>query len=82
MGDEAPVPKPKVPTLPFKPPKFDWSSPNLYSQFKLFRAKCNYAFKGMYSGNPKEAKVGAILNWLGGILIHSNFNWVTPTDKD
>ena len=40
MGDEAPVPKQKVPTLPFQ---FDWSSPNLYSQFKLFRGKCNYA---------------------------------------
>ena len=62
MGDKAPLPKPKVPTLPFKPPEFDWSSPNLYSQFKLFRAKCDYAFKGTYSGNNKEAKVGAILN--------------------
>ena len=61
MGDEAPVPKPKASTLPFKPPEFDWSSPNLYSQFK-FRAKCNYAFKGTYSGNTNEAKVGAILN--------------------
>ena len=84
MGDKAPVPEPKVPTLPFKPPEFDWSSPNLCSQFKLFRAKCNYAFKGTYSGNPTEAKVGAILNWLGdnAYEIHSNFNWVTPADKD
>ena len=29
MGDEAPVPEPKVATLPFKLPEFDWSSPNL-----------------------------------------------------
>ena len=62
MGDEAPVHEPKVPTFPFKHPEFDWSSPNLYAQFKLFHAKCDYAFKGTYSANPKEAKVGAILN--------------------
>ena len=83
MGDKAPVPKPKVPTLPFKPPEYDWSSPNLYSQFKPFRAKCDYTFKGIYSGNTKEAKVGAILDWLrdNAYEIHSNFNWATPTDK-
>ena len=47
-------------------------------------AKCNYAFKGTCSGNPKEAKVGAILNWLGdnAYEINSNFNWTTPADKD
>ena len=42
MGDEAPTPEPKVPTLPFKPPEFEWSSPTLYSQFKLFQVKCDY----------------------------------------
>ena len=32
----------------------------------------------------KEAKVGAILNWLrdSAYKIHSNFNWTTPADKD
>ena len=64
MGGEAPVTEPKVPTLPFKAPEFDWSSPNLYSQFKVFKVKCNYAFKGTYSGCSKEAKVGSILNLL------------------
>ena len=62
MGDEAPAPEPKAPTLPFKPPEFDWTSPNIYYQFKLFRAKWDYAFKDTYSGNSKEAKIGAILN--------------------
>ena len=83
MGDEAPVPEPKAPMLPFKPPEIDWLSSNLYSQFKLFRAKCNYAFKGTYNGDPKEAKVGAILNWLGDNTheIHSNFNWATLLTK-
>ena len=78
MGD---APKPKVPTLPFKTPEFDWLSPNLYAQFKLFHAKCDYAFKSTYSGNSKEAKVCAILNWLGdnAYEIHSNFNWTVPT---
>ena len=84
MGDKAPVTEPKVPMLPFKPLEFDWSSPNLYYQFKLFRAKCDFTFNGMYSANPKEAKVGAILNWFGdnAYEMHSNFNWATPTDKD
>ena len=38
----------------------------------------------MYSANPKEAKVGTILNWFkdSAYEIHSNFNWATPTDKD
>ena len=82
MGD--PAPEPKAPTLPFKPPEFDWSSPNLYAQFKLFCTKCDYVFKGTYSANSNEAKVGAVLNWLGGSAyeIHSNFNWATPTDND
>ena len=82
MGD--PAPEPKAPTLPFKPPEFDWSSPNMYTQFKLFCTKCDYAFKGTYSANPNETKVGAVLNWLGDSAyeIHSNFNWATTTDKD
>ena len=84
MGDEVPTPYPKVPMLPFKPSEFDWLFPNLYSQFKLYQAECDYAFKGTYSGNSKEAKVGAILNWLRDSVyeIHSNFNWATPADKD
>ena len=82
MGD--PAPEPKAPTLPFKPPEFDWSSTNSYTQFKLFCTKCDYAFKGTYSANLNEAKFGAVLNWLGdsAYKIHSNFNWATPTDKD
>ena len=84
MEDEAHVPETKIPTLPFKPLEIDWLSPNLYTQFKLFHTKCNYAFKGTYSVNSNEAKVGAILNWLGDNAydIHSNFNWATPADKD
>ena len=58
----------------------------MYSQFKLFWAKCDFAFKGTYRGHSKEVKVGAILNWLGdgayAYEIHSNFNWATPPDKD
>ena len=38
---------PKIPTLPFKPPKFDWNASNLYSQFKLFKTKVEFAFKGL-----------------------------------
>ena len=83
MGDEVHA-EAKIPTLPFKPPEFDWGASNLYSQFRLFKVKYNYAFKGTYSQNSNAEKVGAILNWLGDIAfkIHSNFTWTTDTDKD
>ena len=40
-GDDAVDPPVKIPTLPFKPPEFDWNASNLYSQFKLFKQKLN-----------------------------------------
>ena len=65
----------KIPTLPFKPPDFDWNASNLYSQFKLFKTKVEFAFKGTYKDNSGHTKVGAILNWLGDIAfeIYGNF---------
>ena len=45
-GDDAADPPGKIPTLPFKPPEFDWNASNLYSQFKLFKTKVEFAFKG------------------------------------
>ena len=37
-----------------------------------------------YSGCSKEAKVGAILNWLryNAFKIHSNFTWTAAGDKN
>ena len=61
--DGAADPPAKIPTLPFKHPKFDWNASNLYSQFKLFKTKVEFAFKGTYKDNPGDGKVGAILNW-------------------
>ena len=66
-GDDAVDPPAKIPTLPFKPPEFDWNASNLYSQFKLFKTKVEFAFKGTYKDNPGHAKVGAVLNWLGDL---------------
>ena len=68
-------PPAKTPTLPFKPPKFDWNVSNLYSQFKLFKTKVEFAFKGTYKYNIGHAKVGGILNWLGdtAFKIYGNF---------
>ena len=60
--DSAADPPAKIPTLPFKPPDFDWNASNLYRQFKLFKTKVEFAFKGTYKDNPGHAKVGAILN--------------------
>ena len=77
-------PPAKIPTLPFKPPNFDWNASNLYSQFKLFKTKVEFAFKGTYKGNPGHAKVDAILNWLGDAAfeIYGNFIWTAAVDKD
>ena len=83
-GDDAVDPPAKIPTLPFKPPEFDWNASNLYSQFKLFKTKVEFAFKGTYKDNPGHAKVGAVLNWLADAAfeICGNFIWTTTTDKD
>ena len=72
------------PTLPFKPPKFYWNASNLYSQFKHFKTKVEFAFKGTYKDNLGHAKVGAILNWLGDAAfeINGNFIWTAAADKD
>ena len=74
----------KIPTLPFKPPKFDLNASNFYSQFTLFKTKVEFAFKGTYKDNPGYTKVGAILNWLGDAAfeIYGNFIWPAATDKD
>ena len=74
----------KIPTLPFKPPKFNWNASNLYNQFKLFKTKVEFASKGTYKENPGHAKVGAILNWLGNsaFKVYANFIWPDPADKD
>ena len=74
----------KIPTLPFKPPEFDWNASNLYSQFKLVKTKVKFAFKGTYKENPEQAKVGAILNWLGNssFEVYANFIWPDPADKN
>ena len=61
-GDDAVNPPAKIPTLPFKPPEFDWNASNLYSQFKLFKTKVEFVFKGTYKYNPGHAKIGAVLN--------------------
>ena len=37
--DGAADPPAKIPTLPFKPPNFDWNAGKLYSQFKTFQNK-------------------------------------------
>ena len=82
--DGAANPPAKIPTLPFRPPKFDWNASNLYSQLKLFKTKVKFVFKGTYKDNPGDAKVGAILNWLGDATfeIYRNFIWTAAADKD
>ena len=77
-------PPAKIPTLPFKPPKFDWNASKFYSQFKCFKTKVEFAFKGTYKDNPRHTKVGEILNWLGDAAfeIYVNFIWTAAADKD
>ena len=33
---------------PFIAPKFDWTKPNLYDQFKIFSRKVKFAFDGQF----------------------------------
>ena len=80
-GDNAANPPANIPFLPFKPPEFDWNASNLCSQFKLFKTKVEFAFKGIYKDNPRHAKV---LYWLGDAAfeIYGNFIWTVAADKD
>ena len=81
LGEDPPV---NIPTLPFKPPEFHWNASNLYSQFKLFKTKVEFAFKGTYKENPGHAKVGAILKWQGDSTfeVYANFIWPDTADKE
>ena len=73
-GDEAPK---KIHTLLFVPPVFDWSAQNLDTQFHIFETKVEFAFNGTYKSNANEAKVNAILNWIGdsAFEVYNNFVW-------
>ena len=55
---------PEKPHIPFVPPTFSWESPNLYSQFKIFKQKVEFSFKGAFRESDAALKVCAILNWL------------------
>ena len=57
-GDES---HKKIHTLPFVPPVFDWSAQSLYTQFRVFKTKVQFAFNGTNRNNSNEAKVGLSL---------------------
>ena len=80
-GNEAPE---KIHTLPFVPHVFDWSAKNLYTQFRTFKTKVQFAFNGTYKNNSNDAKVGVLLNWMGDYAfeVYNNFVWSSPADKD
>ena len=82
-SEDDPAPIKKIHTLPFNPPVIDWNTSDLYTQFRILKTKVNFAFDGTYKNNPKDAKVGAILNWMGNSAfeIYNNFVWTNPDDK-
>ena len=69
---------------PFIAPKFDWTKPNLYDQFKVFSRKVKFAFDGQFKDSDNKVKVGCILNWLGddAFLIYDNLTFDDPAHKD
>ena len=69
---------------PFIAPKFDWTKPNLYDQFKIFSRKVKFAFDGQFKDTDNKVKVSCILNWLGDdvFLIYDNLTFAEPMDKD
>ena len=75
---------PEKPHIPFVPPTFIWDSPNLYNQFKIFKQKVDFAFKGLYKDTDAASKVCAILNWLGDYAyeIYEHLHWAADDDKD
>ena len=50
---------------PFIAPKFDWTKPNLYEQFLIFKKKVNFAFDHQFKESDNKVKVSCILSWLG-----------------
>ena len=69
---------------PFIAPKFDWTKPNLYDQFRIFSRKVMFAFNGQFKDSDDKVKVGCILNWLGdeAFLIYDNLTFTEPAHKD
>ena len=75
---------PEKPHIPFIPPTFSWDSTNLYTQYKIFKQKVDFAFKGLYKDNDAASKVCAILNWLddNAYEIYEHLHWAADDDKD
>ena len=75
---------PEKPHIPFVPPTFSWDSPNLYSQFKIFKQKVEFSFKGAFRESDAALKVSAILNWLcdNAYKIYEYLHWAADGDKD
>ena len=71
------------PNIPFVLPTFSWDSPNLYSQFKIFKQKVNSAFKVQFKDSEKAAKVSTILNWLvdNTYEIYQHIYWAADDDR-
>ena len=69
---------------PFIAPKFDWTKPNLYEQFKIFEKKVKFAFDGQFKDSDDKVKIGCILNWLGddAFLIYDNLTFAEAAHKD
>ena len=74
---------PEKPHIPFVPPTFSWDIPNLYTQYKIFKQKVDFAFKGLYKDNDAASKVCAILNWLGNNAyeIYEHLHWLQVMTK-
>ena len=66
------------------PSVFDWSAQNLYTQFRIFKTKVQFAINGTYKNNANKAKVSAILNWMGNSAFEvcNNFVWTLPVHKN
>ena len=66
------------------PPTFSWDSPNLYSSFKLFKQKLEFAFKRQFKDCDGVSKVSTILNCLGDNAygVYENLHWEYDAHKN
>ena len=69
---------------PFCTTHIQLGHPNLYTQYKIFKQKVDFAFKGLYKDNDAASKVCAILNWLddNAYEIYEHLHWAAGDDND
>ena len=69
--------------IPIKPLAFNWYSPNLHEQWKLFREQCQFLhIDRPYSMHTEPAPTSVVLNWMGPHSYQIFNNFIFPEGRD